>query len=151
MHASRCVVGMLNKHRLHDACIKSEVPDIRILWSTDERIKNQFESIDSKYSPVSKFPPVLRDISFVVDRHRSLNEFYEIVRDLGRLRGENVVEEVERLDSYENVKAFGVDRVSHTFRITFRSFVSTLENNEINKVQEGIRCAVESELGAVLR
>ena len=36
------------------AMIKMEIPDIRILWSTDPRLTNQFNAINSKYKQVSK-------------------------------------------------------------------------------------------------
>ena len=130
---------------------KMEIPDIRILWSTDERITRQFDSIDSTYTPVSKYPATRRDVSFLLDGSRSLNDFYEIVRQHGTRGGETIVEEVEHLDRYENAEKFGAGRVSHTFRIVYRSFVGTLTNEEINDVQTAIRQAVAAELGAELR
>ena len=130
---------------------KMQIPDIRILWSSDERIARQFETLDSTFTPVSKYPPTQRDVSFVVDKGRPLNDFYEIVRARGSSHGEDIVEQVEHVDHYENDERLGADRVSHTFRITYRSFLRTLTNEEINAVQHRIRAAVETELDAVLR
>jgi len=31
---------------------KMQIPDIRILWSSDERITRQFETLDSTFTPV---------------------------------------------------------------------------------------------------
>ena len=128
-----------------------EIPDIRILWSTDERVTSQFTSIDSKFEPVSKFPATSRDISFLLNKNTSLNDFYDIVRACSNESDEQIVEQVELVDRYENRGMFGADRVSYTFRITYRSFLRTLMNAEINKAQEGIRRRVERELGATLR
>jgi len=133
------------------AMARMQIPDIRILWSTDERVTRQFETIDSVYVPVSKYPPTERDISFVVDAHVTLNAFYEIVRDCTEARGESIVEAVEPIDRYENAARFGEGRVSYTFRITYRSFLRTLTNSEINEVQSRIRETVASGLGAELR
>jgi len=130
---------------------KMDIPDIRILWSDDERIESQFTSIDSTFTAVSKYPATRRDISFVVERTWSLNDFYEIVRQCGISEGEGIVEEVEHLDTYENADKFGPDSVSHTFGISYRSFVRTLTNDEINHVQDNIRAMVADELGAKLR
>lgn len=130
---------------------KMQIPDIRILWSSDERITRQFETLDTTFTPVSKYPPTQRDVSFVVDSGRALNDFYEIVRAYGSSHGEDIVEQVEHVDRYENAERLGAGRVSHTFRITYRSFLRTLTNEEINVVQDRIRAAVESELAAVLR
>src|SRR6185436_17878885 len=64
------------------AMIKMEIPDIRIIWSEDPRITSQFKDINSKFKEVSKYPPVVRDISFIVDKSVALNTYYEVVRDI---------------------------------------------------------------------
>src|SRR3989338_1380774 len=48
------------------AMASMELPDIRLLWSEDERVKKQLK-LGNKFKEVSKFPPITRDISFVVD------------------------------------------------------------------------------------
>jgi len=129
------------------AMIKMEIPDIRILWSNDERITNQFKDINSKFKEVSKFPATTRDISFIIDKDINLNDYYEIVRDYA----DNLIEEVKLLDEYENEEKFGKDKKSYTFRIVYRSSERTLTNEEINKIQSEIRTKTEKELGALLR
>lgn len=129
------------------AMVKMNINDIRVLWSTDERIVNQFQDINSKYKEVSKYPETSRDISFVVDKSVNLNNYYEIIRDYA----ENLIEEVRLLDSYENEEKFGKDKKSYTFRIVYRSIERTLTNEEINKIQEEIREKTEKDLSANLR
>jgi phenylalanyl-tRNA synthetase alpha chain len=129
------------------AMIKMEIPDIRIIWSDDERITSQFKDINSKFKEVSKFPATIRDISFIIDKDINLNNYYEIVRDYA----DNLIEEVKLLDEYENEEKFGKDKKSYTFRIVYRSSERTLTNEEINKIQEEIRQKTEQDLNAVLR
>ncbi len=129
------------------AMIKMGIPDIRILWSDDPRITKQFTDIDSKYKEVSKYPPVVRDISFIVNKDVQLNNYYEIVREYAG----NLIEEVKLLDTYKDDKKFGADKVSHTFRITYRSPERTLTNEEVNAIQDKIRDKTAQELKAVLR
>ncbi len=129
------------------AMIKMEIPDIRILWANDERITSQFKDINSKFTEVSKFPATTRDISFIIDKDINLNNYYEIVRDCA----DNLIEEVKLLDEYKNEEKFGKDKKSYTFRIVYRSSERTLTNEEINKIQAGIRTKTEKELGALLR
>jgi phenylalanyl-tRNA synthetase alpha chain len=129
------------------AMIKMDIPDIRILWSDDERITKQFQDINSKFKEVSKYPPVVRDISFIIDKSVNLNNYYEIVRDFA----ENLIEEVKLLDQYEDDAKFGEDKKSYTFRIVYRSPERTLTNEEINKIQEAIRTKTAQDLKAVLR
>jgi phenylalanyl-tRNA synthetase alpha chain len=129
------------------AMVKMNIPDIRIFWSTDKRITSQFKNLDSQYKEMSKFPMTSRDISFVIDKNISLNNYYEIVRDFA----ENLIEEVKLIDKYEDEKKFGEDKISYTFRIIYRSPERTLTNEEVNKIQEKIREKTEQELGALLR
>jgi len=129
------------------AMIKMGIPDIRVLWSDDPRIVGQFKDINSQYKEVSKYPPISRDISFVIGKSINLNNYYEIVRDFA----ENLIEEVKLIDSYEDEKKFGRDKKSCTFRIIYRSPEKTLRNDEINKIQEQIREKTKKDLNAILR
>lgn len=112
------------------AMVKFEIPDIRILWSSDPKITGQFKDINSKYKEVSKYPETSRDISFVIDKSINLNNYYEIVRDFA----ENLIEEVKLVDEFESEEKFGKDKKSYTFRIVYRSPERTLTNEEINKI-----------------
>jgi len=129
------------------AMVKMRIPDIRILWSDDPKITSQFKNINSRYKEVSKYPETSRDISFVIDKNKNLNNYYEIVRDFS----ENLIEEVKLVDSYENEEKFGKDKKSYTFRIVYRSPERTLTNKEINKIQEKIRERTKQDINAVLR
>jgi len=129
------------------AMVKMGIPDIRILWSDDSRITIQFKDINSKYKEVSKYPEISRDISFVIDKNTSLNNYYEIVRDCAN----NLIEEVKLIDEYEDEKKFGKDKKSYTFRIIYQSPERTLTNEEVNKIQEEIRKETKQNLNAILR
>lgn len=129
------------------AMVKMGIPDIRILWSEDPRITSQFKDIDSKYKEVSKYPPIVRDISFIVKKEVSLNNYFEIIRDVAG----DLVEEVKHIDTFENAAKFGEGKVSHTFRITYRSLERTLTNEEANAIHDKIRSRTEKELGATIR
>jgi phenylalanyl-tRNA synthetase alpha chain len=128
------------------AMIKMEIPDIRVLWSDNPKITSQFKDINSKYKEVSKYPAVVRDISFVIDKNIALNNYYELVRD----EGNNLVEQVELVDQYED-EAKWPGKKSYTFRIIYRSLEKTLTNEEINKIHHKIVEKTKSELSAVIR
>ncbi len=116
------------------AIVSMELPDIRLLWSEDERVKKQLV-LGNKYKEVSKFPPVVRDISFVVDKESFvLNDYFDAIRDIG---GENV-EEVALIDKYENAQKFGEGKMSYTWRITYRDLNKTLTNEEVNELHKKV-------------
>ena len=124
-----------------------QIPDIRVLWSDDPRITKQFTGLGSRYEEVSKYPAVIRDISFVVARTVVPNRFYDIVRELGG----NLVEQVEPIDEYENDAKLGAGKKSYTFRIVYRSFERTLTNDEVNVIHRNIEDLTKQDLGAVIR
>ncbi len=126
---------------------KMNIPDIRVLWSDDPRITKQFTGLESTYQEISKYPSVIRDISFIVSKDIVPNRFYDIVRELGG----DLVEEVQMTDQYENDAKLGADKKSYTFRIVYRSFERTLTNDEVNGIHQKIEVLTRQDLGAVIR
>lgn len=113
------------------AIISMQLPDIRLLRSEDPRVKRQLV-LGNKFREVSKFPPVIRDISFIVKKGFLVNQYYDLIRDIGG----DLVEQVELLDTYEDEKKFGADRVSYTFRVIYRSNERTLVSEEVDVLQK---------------
>ncbi|MDO8496577.1 MAG: hypothetical protein Q7S43_03995 [bacterium] len=128
------------------AIISMELPDIRLLWSRDERVKKQLK-LGNKYKEVSKYPPITRDISFVVNNDFIPNNYFDLIRDLGG----DLVEQVELLDKYENADKFGKDKISYTYRIVYRSNERTLTIEEIDPIQDKIYKETAEQFTAELR
>jgi phenylalanyl-tRNA synthetase alpha chain len=128
------------------AIISMDLPDIRLLWSDDERVKKQMH-LGQKYEAVSKFPPITRDISFIVDKGFVPNNYFDLIRDIGG----DLVEEVELLDKYENDEKFGANKISYTYRIVYRSHEKTLLASEIDPLQDKIYQETKTQFGAELR
>jgi phenylalanyl-tRNA synthetase alpha chain len=113
--------------------ISMELPDIRLLWSDDERVKKQLV-LGNKFVEVSKYPPIVRDISFIVKNTFVPNDYFDLVRETGG----DLIEEVELLDKYENEAKFGKDNISYAYRITYRSLDRTLTAAEIDALHKKI-------------
>ena len=128
------------------AIISMELPDIRLLWSEDPRVINQLR-LGNKYNEVSKFPPIVRDISFVVKNDFIANDYFDIVRETTP----GLVEEVTLLDKYENEEKFGKDNVSYAFRITYRSLDRTLTAAEIDAIHKKLEGVTKKVFGATVR
>jgi phenylalanyl-tRNA synthetase alpha chain len=128
------------------AMVGMELPDIRLLWSNDPRVKKQLK-LGQKYKEVSKYPPITRDISFVVPKTFVPNNYFDLIRDIGG----DLVEEVSLLDKYENDAKFGADRMSYTYRIVYRSIERTLTVDEIEPLQNKIIEQTRNQFSAEIR
>jgi phenylalanyl-tRNA synthetase alpha chain len=128
------------------AIIGMELPDIRLLWSTDERIKKQLK-LGQKYKEVSKYPPITRDISFIVPKTFTPNNYFDLIRDIVG----DLAEEVTLLDKFENDAKFGAGRMSYTYRIVYRSIERTLKTEEIEPLQNKIIEETKKQFGAEIR
>lgn len=128
------------------AIISMALPDIRLLWSEDPRVKKQLH-MGTKFVEVSKYPPVIRDISFIVPKTFSPNDYFDLVRDIAG----DLVEQVELIDEYENAEKFGADKKSYAYRITYRSSDRTLTNEEVDVLHKKIEEGTAKEFGATVR
>ena len=128
------------------AILSMELPDIRLLWSEDPRVARQLK-LGQIYKEVSKYPPITRDISFIVPKNFVPNNYFDLIRDIGG----NIVEEVSLLDKYENDAKFGADKMSYTYRIVYRSPERTLTTDEIDPLQEKVIAETVAQFGAVVR
>jgi phenylalanyl-tRNA synthetase alpha chain len=128
------------------AIISMELPDIRLLWSQDPRVKKQLK-MGQKFQEVSKYPPIVRDISFVVKNDFVPNNYFDLVRDIAG----DMAEEVELLDKYENAEKFGAGNISYAYRITYRSPDKTLKTDEVNQLHKKLEEATAKVFGAKIR
>ena len=128
------------------AMASMDLPDIRLLWSDDSRIKKQLK-LGNKFKEVSKYPPIMRDISFVVDKDFVPNNYFDLIRDLG----DDLVEQVELLDKYENTEKFGEGKVRLRYRIVYRSNDRTLVSEEVDEIQNKIYEETKKKFNAELR
>lgn len=128
------------------AMISMELPDIRLLRSGDPRVKRQLV-LGNKFKEVSKFPPITRDISFVVEKGFEPNTYFDLVRDIGG----DLVEAVELLDKYEDSAKFGENKTSYTYRVVYRSNERTLTSEEVDERQKKLYEETAIQFGADLR
>jgi len=128
------------------AITSMELPDIRLLWSDDERVKKQLH-LGQKFVEVSKFPPITRDISFIVNKSFVPNDYFDLIRHIGG----DLVEQVELLDKYENAAKFGPDKISYTYRVVYRSTDRTLKTDEVEPLQDKLYQQTKEIYSAELR
>jgi len=128
------------------AILSMDLPDIRLLWSEDPRVKKQLK-LGHPFKEVSKYPPVVRDISFIVTKDFVPNNYFDLIRHIGG----DLVEQVELLDKYENDVKFGPGRMSYTYRVLYRSPERTLTAEEVEPLQNKLYEQTKVVYGAELR
>ncbi|MBI3952761.1 MAG: hypothetical protein HY336_02295 [Candidatus Doudnabacteria bacterium] len=128
------------------AIASMSLPDIRLLWSQDPRVKKQLK-LGQKFVDVSKYPPITRDISFIVDKNFVPNNYFDLIREIGR----DLIEQVELLDKYEDEQKFGKDKVSYTYRVIYRSPERTLKTEEVEPLQAKLYEETKKQYNADLR
>ena len=128
------------------AILSMSLPDIRLLWSTDVRVQKQLV-LGQEYKEVSKYPPIIRDISFIVSVDFVPNDYFDLVREVAG----DLVEEVALIDRYENTEKFGEGNVSYAYRITYRSILRTLESEEIDTLHKKLEQTTTESYNALVR
>lgn len=84
------------------------------------------------YRGVSLYPPVLRDIAFVVGKNVEHAKIVELIKQVDPL-----VRDVELFDVYQGDK-LGEDKKSMAYHVTYLSKEKTLEAKEIDQVHQKI-------------
>ena len=129
------------------AILSMELPDIRLLWSNDERVKKQLV-LGQKFKEVSRYPGIIRDISFIVDSATyQPNVYFDLVRDVIG----DMAEEMALVDEYENATKFGEGKKSYAYRITYRSLDRTLTDTEVNDLHKKLEEETKKAFNAVVR
>lgn len=136
--------------QLHPATAKqydiSEVYALEV--NLEILLKNKASKV--KFSEVSKFPSVTRDLAFVVKEDVKVAKIINSIKKNGKLEKENIIQQVEVFDVYmgEHVEK---GSKSIALSITFQSYEKTLKDTEINAIHDKILETLKKDVQAQLR
>ena len=88
--------------------------------------------IDIKYKPISKYPPVVRDLAFIVDKNTDAFKILQTIQNIS-----NKVFIVELFDEFVSDK-FGKNKKNLAFHICFSSSTKTLKDAGIKHIIDKI-------------
>jgi phenylalanyl-tRNA synthetase alpha chain len=129
--------------------LRKGIPDIRLLRSTDTRVRKQMQDLYA-WKPVSQMPPVRRDISVVVAADIDAELVGDQVRTALGHRSEDL-EEVEllALTQYAELPITAQDRLrlnaqqaNALIRLVLRPLGKTLTDPEANRIRDDIYLAL---------
>ncbi|MBE2228722.1 MAG: hypothetical protein IAE93_15305 [Ignavibacteria bacterium] len=98
------------------------------------------------FKPFSNFPPVLRDLSILVDSSLKQGDIMDTILSVNTGK---LLKKVSLYDIYEP-KNEG-SKKSYTYSLEYRADDRTLTNEEINKLQDKIVAELQKKLKAELR
>ena len=137
------VAGSVKKSVLEMFSIKQPVFFICIDWDKMISFTNKKEIA---FDPITKFPPVQRDLSVVLDKQVTYQQVEELVKSLHLYNLENF----QLFDVFENEK-LGKDKKSLAFNFIFLDKEKTLTDKEIENMMNKIITVLENKLNAIIR
>lgn len=99
-----------------------------------------------KYSPIVKYPSVVRDLAFVVDETVSAEEIQKLIRSIGK----STVSDVTIFDVYQGER-IGAGKKSMAIKVVYQAADHTLTDDEIQTLHQKTVEACKVQLGADLR
>lgn len=90
------------------------------------------------YTPLPRFPAVIRDVSFAVSRDIAFAD----IRDAAMSEGPEILESVDFVDLYEG-KEIGEDKRSLTIKFSYRSPERTLTETDVDSVHRELIALIE--------
>ncbi len=101
---------------------------------------------NKKYSPITKYPVLERDIAMVIDEDVEVGEIEKVIQK----KAKKLLEEAKLFDVYRSEK-LGENKKSVAYSLKFRLPDRTLTDEEVNGVMKEIVSELEKSLGAELR
>ncbi|MCL4397501.1 phenylalanine--tRNA ligase subunit beta [Patescibacteria group bacterium] len=100
-------------------------------WSLNRDILYKTANTNKVYSPISKYPPVIEDVSLVIPDKVLVGEVVDIIKE------NKLVSSVEMIDQHESSK---------TFRITYLDPTKNLTDKEVAEVKTKILKSLKEKL-----
>lgn len=129
--------------------LRKGISDIRLLRSTDPRITIQMNDL-AKYKEVSSMPPVIRDLSIVIDDTKTGEDLGDKVRE-ALSKDADIVETVEIISQtlYHDLPEAAIKRLGMRasqknilLRVVLRALDRTLTHEECNRYRDMIYAAL---------
>jgi len=100
-----------------------------------------------KYSPLLKYPKIVRDFAFIFDSNIKYGEISEFIRK----NSSSLLKKVDLFDQYENESVIGPGKRSLAFTLEFFENDRTLTEEEVEKEFSGLINKITKHFNAVLR
>ncbi len=101
---------------------------------------------EKEFTPPSKYPSVIRDISILVESRTLIADILNVIYEIGG----NILRDVDLFDIYEDMDS-KENKKSISFHLIFQSDDRTLRSSEVDDIVKKIVEGLEEKLGAEIR
>ena len=136
-------IGRLNAGILKQFDIKQEVYYAEVDWKT---LLNVVKPDSVKFSEISRFPEVRRDLALVLDKSAAFTD----IESLAYRNGKGILRAVNLFDVYEGEKV-EAGKKSYSVSFILQDDQKTLTDTEIDKLMKRLVDVFEKELNAIIR
>ena len=137
------VFGILQKTICKDFDISAEVYFAEFNW---ELLMKENKNYQTKYSEISKYPAVKRDLALLIDKNVSFAEIEKVAFSTDK----KLLKEVSLFDVYEG-KNLPEGKKSYAVSFILQDEEKTLNDKQIDSLMSRIQRSLEEKLGAALR
>ncbi len=120
------------------------VQDKFVVFEIDIKFLLNFQNLTKKYIPISPYPPIKRDLAFLIETKYKWKEIFETIINVNPL-----IKSIDLFDIFVD-KKFGNKR-NLAFHIIYQSPSRTLTSEEINEIQKNIIEIMKKRFYAQLR
>ncbi len=99
-----------------------------------------------KYEKISKYPSVIKDIAFIVDKDLEAASIMDVIKKSAG----KTLEKITVFDVYEGTN-IDSDKKSVAFSLTFTDINKTLTDKEVNELLDNIMDKVNTNIGGIIR
>jgi len=110
----------------------------------DLLVKHTFGN--KKIKPISKYPPVYRDIALILDDDFECKKVHDAILDLN----DKLIEDVQVFDVFRG-EPIAQGKKSLAYRIKYQSYERTLTDEEVNRAHRKVVSDLEDRVGARIR
>ena len=135
-------VGMLSPDMAKLAEVRQEVLFAELRWDTLTKMASGVK----KYTALSKFPEVRRDLSLVIDRQVT----FDSLREIAIKAGGKLLQRINVFDMYQGDK-IAPDKKAYALSFYLQDIEKTLTDKVIDKTMGKLMQSFESEVGALIR
>lgn len=138
-------MGILKKSLTKANDIKQDVFYAEFDW--DAIIEQLRKQADVRYTEISKYPAVRRDLALLLDKNVTFGQISDIA--LKTVKG--LLQSVNLFDIFADESKIGEGKKSYAVSFVLQDTQKTLTNHEIEQTMQKLQQQLEKELNAVIR